>query len=318
MPTVRIPFPVPQDNLSEELQKLICKYRAAGFTTFFIFKHGNIVKLLAEIEDMNCSWMLFLKFVTQIMINCKKQKTCFTIRKTQHKKGQTLVKYIGSSEQWLIIDDGEDVSIAFRYDNGIIPCSPEDALLHCYLPTLDSLGFPFKANADFSTDPSRKHIITSDEKTSYYLSQIAQLIFSFLKTAQKQYNSSSVINLLCTHVGFSEAATVIERQLMSILAEKPWLPIEGMTLVTSRSFKIIPEWIDAKSRKVILSNVTQLLKYKLDDSFVCDTEKLNALLMRTGSFSLGIDDYVSILRNANAVTGLSDQILGKLWGHAYA
>ena len=44
---------------------------------------------------------------------------------------------------------------------------------------MDKTGFPFKVNSDFSTDPSRKHII-SDDITKDVMEKAGELFAEFL------------------------------------------------------------------------------------------------------------------------------------------
>lgn len=54
-----------------------------------------------------------------------------------------------------------------------------------FIPMLDKTGFAFKINADFSTDPSRKHLI-QDDLTTEAFAKAAKLLASFVENVFKE------------------------------------------------------------------------------------------------------------------------------------
>ena len=83
------------------------------------------------------------------------------------------------SDQWTVIErDG--FALAFVNDAlGIVRLEERRAVVHAFLPTLETSGFPFKVNGDFSTDPSRTRIIL-DECTHAGISSVARLIVDLI------------------------------------------------------------------------------------------------------------------------------------------
>lgn len=135
--------------------------------------------------------------------------------------------------------------------------------------------------------------------------------------SKDDYWGAKVIDLLSSRVGISEAATILERQVLVHLYEDAWLPLKDGRRIIPKDYKVMPEWIDAKTRKAIFTKVPSLSKYEVDDAFIHNTSKLDSLLLKTGAAYYSLEEYVQILCNASLVSILNDQILGKLWGYAF-
>lgn len=317
VPTVRIPFPVSSNEISLQLNEQLRYYKNAGYTTFFIFKNANRDKLVAELSDANNGWMLFLNSVEQIQFSIASINRDLRIKRTRRNHNQAFISFEGTNENWLTVTDNNDVSIAFKYNEGIVACTPEEAVFHCYLPTVDSFGFPFKANADFSTDPSRKHVILNDDVTQRNLALIARLIADFVKRNVATEVNSGVLNLLATRVGLSEVATALDRQVFEMLSSEAWIPLRNGKHIRPSSAKILPNWIDEKSRRTIFEYVPSLANLEIHTSLQTAVDRLNILLAKVGALTYGVTEFTAILENVNAVAKLGDQFLGKLWAYTF-
>lgn len=314
VPTVRIPFLVDNRNISESLRKAISKYEKKGYTTFFIFKDGNRDKLLAEITDLSSGWLLFLNHIEKVSVDLTYMSRKVEIKRRPVKNDQVLFTDKENSQSWLIVCGENNTAIAFKYYEHIIPCSNDEALFHCYLPTLDALGCPFKANADFSTDPSRKHIIVNDDDTKLSIESIAHLAVNLLSDTSFR-DRPYLIDLLATRYGFSEASSLLERQIISLLRTKRWIPLQDGSLITASEHKIVPSWFDSDSRKKVFSTVPSLGMDEVKTEILHSTRNLDDLLIRCGCQVYGTNEYRLILGNIDAVSSLKDSFMGKLWAY---
>lgn len=170
VPTIRIPFICDSTDFLETIREL----KNSGYSTIFIFKNADKNILHEELQTLNSDLMLFLKHIKEIKVsNMGKNETLRVVRKVQEWGQEVCI----DNKKWAIIKE----CIAFRYeDNTLIKCDAEDALYYTFLPTLDKSPFPFKINADFSTDPSRKHI-RQDKTTKEALNNIASIIVDIIK-----------------------------------------------------------------------------------------------------------------------------------------
>ncbi len=314
VPTIRIPFLVDECNISEGLRRTISNYENRGYTTFFVFKDGNRDKLLAELTDISSGWLLFLNHIERVDIDLAHFSKIVEISRKPVKVNQHLFIDRENGESWLIVYGEKSTAIAFKYDQRIIPCGSDESLFHCYLPTLDSLGYPFKANADFSTDPSRKHIIINDDETKRSIQNIARLIVDLLSSTSFE-GQPYLIDLIATRSGISEASSFLDRQIISLLKTTRWIPLQEGSHVTASEHKIVPSWFDSDSRKKVFSNVHSLGKDEINAEVSHAARNLDDLLLRCGCQPYGATEFGAILRNIDAVAALKDVFLGKLWGY---
>lgn len=314
VPTVRIPFLVDDHNISNGLQQAINKYEKTGYTTFFIFVDGNREKLLDELKDISSGWLLFLNHVENITVDFAYLSQKIKINRYPIKANHHLFTDKKTSQSWLVICGENNTAIAFKYDRHIVPCNNDEALFHCYLPTLDSLGYPFKVNADFSTDPSRKHIITNDDVTKRSIENIGRLIVGLLSDTAFD-GQPYLIDLIATRSGISEASSFLDRQIMFLLKTTRWIPLQNGSQVAAEEYKIVPSWFDSDSRKKVFSNVRILGKNEIKTEVLHVAHNLDNLLLRCGCQSYGASEFGAILGNIDAVVSLKDDFLGKLWGY---
>lgn len=314
VPTVRIPFLVDECNIGNNLKLSISEYELNGYNTFFIFKNGNRDKLLAELSDISPGWLLFLNHIESVSVNIAHLSKTLEIKRKSVNDKQHLFTDKQNCQSWLVITGDNNTAIAFKFDKHIIPCNNTEALFHCYLPTLDSLGYPFKANADFSTDPSRKHIIINDDETKRSIESIAHLIVKLISDNSFE-NQPYLIDLLTTRLGISEASSFLDRKIISLLKTARWIPLQDGTHVSTTEYKTIPEWFDGNSRKIIIRTVHNLDNYEIKNEVFDTARNLNDLLLRCGCQPYGATEFATILGNIDAVSNLTDDFLGKLWGY---
>ena len=314
VPTVRIPFLVEETNINDALKQAINKYEENGYTTFFIFKKGNKDKLLAELTDLSSGWLLFLNHIENVTIDLPRLSKKVEIRRKSIKANQYLFTDKKNRQSWLIIHGENNTAIAFKYDLHIVPCGNDESLFHCFLPTLDSLGYPFKANADFSTDPSRKHIIINDDITKRSIENIAELIVELLSDTSFE-NQPYLINLIASRSGISSASAFLDQQIISLLKTVSWIPLQSGKQITATECRIVPYWFDSDSRKKVFNNVHSLGKYEIKTSVTDSVNNLDDLLLRCGCQPYGFTEFSAILGNIDVVAKLNDVFLGKLWGY---
>lgn len=315
VPTVRIPFLVDEDSIDEVLQSAICKYEKEGYTTFFIFKDGNRDKLIAELTDISSGWLLFLNNIERVSVNLAHLSKKVEIRRAHVNDKKYLLTDKENGQSWLVVYSHNSTALAFKYDNHIVPCENNEALFHCFLPTQDALGFPFKVNADFSTDPSRKHIIINDDDTKRSIENVAHLVVELLLDTSFE-NMPYLIELLATRSGISEASSFLDRQILSLLKTTRWIPLQAGTQVSATEYRIVPLWFDSNSRKIVWKYVNCLGMHEIKKDVLQNTPHLDDILLRCGCQTYGAAEYGAILRNIDAVAALKDAFLGRLWGYA--
>ena len=319
VPTVRIPFLFDRQNLGYGVINAIEACKQTGFTTFFVFLNAKVDKFLSEAKDFSSGWLLFLKKISEVVIECGSFKKKCVLKRTQISDTDTLLNVGGNNDQWYVVSR-DNVSIAFKYDSldGILPCEPDDAVFHCFLPTLDKTGFPFKANADFSTDPSRKHII-NDGSTSKALQNIQCLFADMVNRIVHSANEKlyPVLSLLNTHTTLNALVTQFETGLLEKLRSSSWVPLNNGQYTRPGNTKTYPQWLDSLERNAIFTKSVPLAQNAVQIGFVDKVEKLAVLLNKLGSTEITIIELSGILANTNYVKHIPVDLIGKVFAYSY-
>lgn len=314
VPTVRIPFPYEEKHLSAKVSSAIEGAEADGFTTFFIFLHANIRKFITELEGFNSGWLLFLKNISKVELDLLDiRKTCKVSRKTISDQ-DSLVKIIGGKEQWYIVTDGA-VSLAFKYDErGIVPCSNNDSSFHCFLPTMDKTGYPFKVNADFSTDPSRKHLIL-DDMTKQALERITRLYASFVTRVMISKDEKLLVaaTLINSPLSLSELASELEKGILQKLRQTDWVTLNSGAITSPENTHILPSWLTADEQDLLVSKVPSVANSTPQISLLRQVEKLDKFLVKLGAKDLPVAVLSGVLKQIDSVSKLEAAFIGKIF-----
>lgn len=319
VPTVRIPFLYDSNGMSEKVNKAILECKNDGYTTFFIFLNANMYKFINELEGFSSGWLLFLRNISSVYIECDSlRKRCMLTRK-KVSDNDIILNVNGSNEQWYIVSN-DNVSIAFKYDsiNGILPCELDEAVYHCFLPTLDKTGFPFKVNADFSTDPSRKHII-QDESTVKAIESIQRL---FVDTIYKCIHNGderfySILSLMNTHTTLNALVTQLEVGILERLRMVDWVLLNNGQYVKPESARTFPKWLDSVDREVLTKRTFTWVQNVVHSNLLDKIDKLELLLNKLGAKEILIRELMDILSNIDYVQKLPAELLGKIFVHSY-
>lgn len=319
VPTVRIPFLYDCTKLSTKVNNALDVCKEDGFTTFFIFMQANAKKFLKELECFNAGWLLFLKHISEVCIECDSFRKKCTMARKKLSDFEVLLTINGSNDQWYIVS-ANNVSIAFKYDagDGILPCGTDEAVFHCFLPTLDKTGFSFKVNADFSTDPSRKHIIL-DESTNRAIYSIqclyADTVSRVVHNADEKFYP--ILYILNTHTMLNPLITQFENGLFEKLRVSEWVPLNNGQHVKPSGAKIFPRWLDSSERKLIFTKTPFLVQNTVQFNLSEKIDKIEILLNKLGATEVTARELSDILTNVDYVQQIPVQLLGKIFVYCY-
>lgn len=286
VPTIRIPFIYDVNLISKEVLNAIELYKTKGYTTFFIFNDANTSKFVSELKEINNGWILFLNNIERVSIILDEFSYCCDVSRQALKVKQNMVEFKENNEKWLIVKSDNNTSLGFKYNDeiGIVPCEANEALFHCYLPTLDSTGFGFKVNGDFSTDPSRKHII-KDSLTDNVLEDIFVLFGEFIKNAAKDdnYKTSKSINLLTKHLSLNDLSIILEKGIISELKNIRCVKLQSNELVYPNEVRSFPKWINSASIAILCEKVEAFRMNKISSYLYDNLDDINKILQKLGS-----------------------------------
>ena len=182
VPLIRIPHELDK-SIRIELAGEIKEIQDEGFNTIFIFSGVLANQIDEEYTSFANTTLLFLNSIQVIKIHLSKKVTANIAVIEENEKGRILrVSATDAISNWFVCSNST-CSIAFSMNKDKVQRLPKnEAIIHAFLPTEDSCGLGVVVNGDFSTDPSRRHLIM-DKTTINVILNLAQLYASLLKYA---------------------------------------------------------------------------------------------------------------------------------------
>ena len=252
VPTIRIPvFLESVDNsISEDVELL----KENGYSTVFIFKNVDIELYLEELKEIDDGYFIFLNSVYECAFDINGYEYKYEISRFADMSSEHIeVKSSDRTTEWMVCKN-KNVAVSFLIEDGyIVPCDDKEAVYHCYLPTLESAYISCKINADFSTDPSRKHI-TMDDKTKDSLEQIGVLLGEIIELAFKEADSGKYKNILKMYMKKTTISKmnffldeIVEREITN----KPWVKLENGECISPSEYKILPSSFNVEKPETV-------------------------------------------------------------------
>ena len=196
VPLIRIPHKFCGNAYDNSINDLL----RDRYSTVFVFEtEGDC--LLDEISMFDTSCMLFLRNIREIHFNLSSKKITYMVKYTNLNSLCDEIEFLGTqnNDRWIVCSDElkRDVKLAFKYDgNRVIPASPQESVIHSFMPTNDKLNVPIKINGDFSTDPSRTNVIY-DTETENAIEGCVDLTNNILKNIlADNYDRYGFVNIL--------------------------------------------------------------------------------------------------------------------------
>ncbi len=197
VPLIRVPHSFVGTNYIAEIDKVF----ENGYTTAFIFESESDA-LEYEIQGFNISCMIFLRNLSEVLYSGNLIQTWKTETNKISNISKTITCFDGKEKStWLVFSNEETkpCDIAFRFDgNKVLPASMEEAVVHSFMPTSNSLSIPIKINGDFSTDPSRTKVTIDGETINAinvcgnFLSEIA---VNIINSGKDEWNIIKVVSM---------------------------------------------------------------------------------------------------------------------------
>lgn len=315
VPTIRIPLLYNPDN---ELKKAVESIIERGYVTIFIFRNAKIEEFIEELKSVENDYFLFLKNVCRCKIDTELFSKEISVKRENNANYQFVSFGNDIAYRWIVFCDSQ-TSVGFKYnneENAIVACKENEQLYHSFLPTYDKVLYPVKINADFSTDPSRKHI-TIDEKSEKAIDNISYLLCGIIQRAFDGQNIDELKNIFQIFnktMGFSRINSILKQSFFKLINEKCYITTNQGKKIHISEYKLFPDWFETseivfmrRTSKYVIENS---LPSKYYDVFVALDEFL-------GKFSQVLytnDDIIEIMKESSVVELLTPETQGKILG----
>lgn len=179
---------------------------------------------------------------------------------------------------------------------------------------LDKTGFAFKINADFSTDPSRKHLI-QDDLTTEAFAKAAKLLATFVENVFKRKDEKlyGLLGLIGKHISLTNTSIAFEKELLSELVWREWIPLEKGTCVKVKEVKLFPSWMSEKERKVFLDGIPSFKENYISHLLYEQSDEYFLLLKKLGAEEISDGKLRTIITDEKVVSSLSVELIAKIF-----
>lgn len=252
VPLIRIPHNLQIENY-DKIKPIINELKTDKYSTIFIFTGVTAKEIELEFESFDESSLLFLKNIleTDFQIENKKLLVKKNINYISEKEDQLSFEINGKTGYWILYK-GHNETLAFLKENNKIKKIPElDSHIYSFLPTEDITGLGILINGDFSTDPSRKHVIY-DDRTMFSINSISKFILKLIEENIPKNN----IDLINTLVPYTDPRMVqfkkpsVGKYLMESLNKNKSNFFENIL--------ITPNWLNIKDYNIIAKELNTI------------------------------------------------------------
>lgn len=250
VPLIRIPHPI---NLviKEDTFPFIAKWKEQGYVTFFIFSGIMINKIDEDFRSVKIPSLLFLRNITLLDNMLADSRVEITKQAKNSFSHETIISQNGQETNWLIYSQKNN-SIAFSSSKSgrTERLKQDEALIYSFLPTEDKTGLGVLVNGDFSTDPSRRHLI-NDSITKSTIQDICNLYKAILLDVLSQKGDANTIVALAPILDcnlMKITGNLFEREFSTIIQDK----------VNLSDYVLCPTWLSLQE----FLNITQKLRIK--------------------------------------------------------
>lgn len=316
IPTIRIPIFL--DLQDTKLYNKVLSLKNKGYNTIFIFRNAQIEAFLEDVSNVSEGDFIFLNNVEETEITIDTYKFQVNLHRTYELDKQIVSFQAGDKSSWLIIKQN-DISLGFKYDNSlckIVPCSEKEQVYHSYLPTLDKVCFPLKINADFSTDPSRKHIIV-DAKTTEALENVSIVLSNIVKLAlsnklPKEF--SNIFDILSSSSGFSKCNNTLKQNLQKNIVAIVNAPSNLGENINISEYRLLPTWLE-ESEKFFIRTQSDFVKSLSYNMLIYENfDKVDEFIGSYSTCQFAIQDIAESMKEEHLVKKMSPSTQGKILG----
>jgi hypothetical protein len=317
VPTIRIPFLLESNQVGSELVRFLEHLITEGYNTIFVFKNAKIDEFIEEIQGINSGFFVFLRNIELCEINVR--ELIFTYAISRAEKGNVIEVSISGNklDQW-IITGNETPGIAFKCEKGeIISCNGDEAVYYCYLPTFDKVAFPIKVNGNFSTDPSRKHLIV-DEVTTDTIQHVAKVLFELaIKIMNRDIKDDwdNILQILSQKTSFSKVNLILSDTIKEFFLNSRQLKINNGETIKISDYKLFPGWLEESEKIYIRRNSPYVYERSINISVYKKGSDVDDFIKQYSDEKFSVIDFIEIMSDKEFAQKLSTETQGKIIGN---
>ncbi len=303
VPTIRIPILL--DKVPHDIETNIEILKNKGYSTVFIFANAQTQIFMEEIQTIDSGVFLFLNNICKCRIDLSSQydKVFKINRLNKHGNKHIIINDTYNTQEWMIINNVNAV-VAFLFENGkIIPCAENEAVYHCYLPTLEKSIIPCKINADFSTDPSRKHL-TLDEKTKTALRAVANIFFNIIKTALNDVNTDkykNIFDLFLNKRVLSKSNILLDKEISKLIDNRSLIRLNNGENILLKDYKMFPSTFTLENPDTIRESAKNLANESLPATIYKNIDNVDSFIEQYSEKKFDLKEISDVLKNRNFV-----------------
>ena len=298
-PLVRLPHRLALNNsrMSEEIRNL----QNDGYQTVFVLHGVKDNRAADEVKEFETEYLLFLRNIQRVELREEEKIEIFECRRSK-KEDYSKISLISSqrNSSWRIYSNAVcDVAISCAGEIPT-PLNSENALVHAFLPTLETSGLGIRINADFSTDPSRTRIVM-DDTTSECMNAAISCISALYALAVRD---SDVNMLACLAPTFDLSTLALQRKsFRTELISKLRLPLQEAL----KDVALTPNWLDVEDAQKIAASSTSMLVTPHGPTAIAQTN----LLRYAGVKNLAFPKLLSCANRSD----ISEEAVAKIVSH---
>lgn len=308
VPTIRIPLML--EDVEKEVKEDIELLKENGYSTVFVFMDADISQYLDELKDVDEGYFIFLNNVYECVFDIndfsdKYQINRFTDSGNEHVE----ISSEKCHTEWMTVKN-KNTAVSFLIEDGkIVPCEDSKAVYHCYLPTLEKSIIACKINADFSTDPSRKHI-TMDDKTKDSLQQVASIFASTLEMAFDEADTGKYKNILSMYLKKSTVSKMnfyLDEIVEDKIKDKKWVKLESGEKVSPCDYKVFPSTFDIEKPELVRTVPGEIAADSAPKMVYDNIDDVDLFMSQYSNQVIGMDTISRDLSDASYVKNLDSE-----------
>ena len=313
IPMIRVPLLV--ESIDNTVLTKVQELEQQGYKTVFVFKNAKIKEFIEELDQVDNGMFIFLNSIEECCIQIGAVSKTISLSRESDKDG-CLVSFLGkSTDAWYIVSH-KNTSLGFKYDivnKRIVACDESEQVYHSYLPTYDKVLFPVKINADFSTDPSRKHI-TVDSKTEMALADIAENLLHIVNSVFDDSNNvdfSEFFSILCNNSGFSKCNSYLKQQIKIHLLGVV-LKLQNGKTIRIDEYKLLPDWLDESEKRFLRAESEYIGRQSLSSNLYEKYKNVDKFIQTYSVQQFANADLVEMMAEEKLVGKMHAEMQGKI------